>query len=262
MNENENQVEAALGGVKPDAAGTADDMARELEKSRHTNEVMAGRLKAQGEELKQLREEVRRLNADRAAGEVVDGLTPEQIGETPKEYVRSAAVVSAKVADAVRAEQKSEVDKLRAEIEERDRRAFYGQVGRDNAKFFKDIAPGGDKASMWAQFRAENQETYDAIMATRDVSRFNTLVGSFYRRIGVRNPAGGSGTVAAPDPVATGGGSKQPGSSDADGQKKYTVEEYLRELEKAEGARDGGDMAAYREMTARLNKALNEGRVG
>ena len=197
-----------------------------------------------------------------AAGEVVDGLTPDQIGDTPKEYVRSAAVVSAKVADAVRAEQKSEVAKLRAEIEERDRRAFYGQIGRDNAKFFSDIAPGGDKASMWAQFRAENQETYDAIMETRDVSRFNTLVGSFYRRIGVRNPAGGSGTVAAPDPVATCGGSQQPGASDADGQKKYTVDEYLKELEKAEGARDGGDMATYREMTTRLNKALNEGRVG
>ena len=73
MSENENQVEAALGGVKPDAAGTAGDIERELEKSRHTNEVMAGRLKAQGEELKQLREELRKLSAERAAGEVVDG---------------------------------------------------------------------------------------------------------------------------------------------------------------------------------------------
>ena len=47
--------------------------------------------------------------------------------------------------------------------------------------------------------KARNKETYDAIMATHDVGRFNSLVGMFYREIGVKNPAGGSGTPAAPD---------------------------------------------------------------
>lgn len=261
MNENENKVEAALEGGHEAGAGEASDIAKELEKSQHTNEVMAGRLKAQGEELKQLREEVRKLNADKAAGEVVDKLTPEQLGETPKEYAQTAAAVSAQIAEETKAEQKGELDKLRAEIAERDKRAFYGEIGRGNPKFFNDISAGGDKASIWAQFKARNRETYDAIMATHDVSRFNSLVGMFYREIGVKNPAGGSGTVAAPDPKASGGGTQSPGQDDADGQKTYTTEEYLAELEKAEGARDGGDMATYRAVTARLNKALNEGRV-
>ena len=153
------------------------------------------------------------------------------------------------------------MDKLRSEIAERDRRAFYGEIGRDNPKFFDSIAPGGDKASIWAQFKARNKETYDAIMATHDVSRFNSLVGMFYREIGVKNPAGGSGTSAAPEPKPSGGGTQSPGQDDADGQKQYTTDEYLAELQKAEEARDSGDMATYHTMTARLNKALNEGRV-
>ena len=261
MNDNENKVEAALEGGH--VAGTGDDagIAKELEKYKHTNDVLAGRLKAQGEEVKKLREEVRRLNASKAAGEVVEKLTPEQLGDTPKGYAETAAVVSAQVAEEVKAAQKDEVDKLRAEIAERDRRAFYAQIGGANAKFFDDIAPGGDKASFWAQFKARNQETYDAIMATHDVGRFNSLVGMFYREIGVKNPAGGSGRTAAPEPGASGGGTQSPGQDDADGQKQYTTDEYLAELQKAEEARDSGDMATYRTMTARLNKALNDGRV-
>jgi len=257
---NENKVEAALGGGQNAGAGESD-IARELEKARHTNEVLGGRIKAQGEELKNLRAEVRALKAGKAADEVVDRLTPEQLGDTPKAYAQTAAVVSTQVAEEVRAAQKDEVDKLRAELDERDKRAFYSEIGRENAKFFDDIAPGADKASFWAQFKERYRETYDAIMATHDVGRFNSLVGMFYREIGVKNPAGGSGTVAAPDPRATGGGTQSPGQDDADGQKQYTSDEYLAELQKAEEARDSGDMATYRTMTARLNKALNEGRV-
>jgi hypothetical protein len=258
---NENKVEAALGGGQEAGAGDNADIAKELEKSRHTNEVLAGRIKAQGEEVKNLRAEIRALKAGKAADEVVEKLTPEQLGETPKAYAQTAAVVSAQVAEEVRAAQKDEVDKLRSEIAERDRRAFYGEIGRDNPKFFDSIAPGGDKASIWAQFKARNKETYDAVMATHDVSRFNSLVGMFYREIGVKNPAGGSGTSAAPEPKPSGGGTQSPGQDDADGQKQYTTDEYLAELQKAEEARDSGDMATYRTMTARLNKALNEGRV-
>lgn len=258
---NENKVEAALGGGQEAGSGDNADIAKELEKSRHTNEVLAGRIKAQGEEVKNLRAEIRALKAGKAADEVVEKLTPEQLGETPKAYAQTAAVVSAQVAEEVRAAQKDEVDKLRSEIAERDRRAFYGEIGRDNPKFFDSIAPGGDKASIWAQFKARNKETYDAIMATHDVSRFNSLVGMFYREIGVKNPAGGSGASAAPEPKPSGGGTQSPGQDDADGQKQYTTDEYLAELQKAEEARDSGDMATYRTMTARLNKALNEGRV-
>lgn len=258
---NENKVEAALGGGQEAGAGDNADIAKKLEKSRHTNEVLAGRIKAQGEEVKNLRAEIRALKAGKAADEVVEKLTPEQLGETPKAYAQTAAVVSAQVAEEVRAAQKDEVDKLRSEIAERDRRAFYGEIGRDNPKFFDSIAPGGDKASIWAQFKARNKETYDAIMATHDVSRFNSLVGMFYREIGVKNPAGGSGTSAAPEPKPSGGGTQSPGQDDADGQKQYTTDEYLAELQKAEEARDSGDMTTYRTMTARLNKALNEGRV-
>ena len=260
MNENENKVEAALGGGQNAGAGESD-IAKELEKSRHTNEVLGGRIKAQGEELKSLRAEIRALKAGKAADEVVENLTPEQLGDTPKAYAQTAAVVSTQVAEEVRAAQKDEVDKLRAEMAERDKRAFYGEIGRANSKFFDDIAPGKDKAPMWAQFKERYKETYDAIMETHDVERFNSLVGMFYRELGVKNPAGGSGTVAAPDPRATGGGTQSPGQDDADGQKQYTSDEYLAELQKAEEARDSGDMATYRTMTARLNKALNEGRV-
>lgn len=258
----ESKVEAALGGGKEADTGEGADIAKELEKSRHTNEVLAGRLKAQGEEVKQLREELRKLNAEKAAGEVVDNLTPEQLGDTPKAYAQTAAVVSARVAEEVKAAQKDEMDKLRSEISERDKRVFYNEIWSCNPKFFDDVAPGGDKASFWSQFKSRNKETYDAIMATHDVSRFNSLVGMFYREIGVKNPAGGSGTVAAPEPKPSGGATQPPGQDDADGQKKYTADEYLKELAKAEEARDSGDMETYRTLTARLNKALNEGRVG
>lgn len=262
MNENE-KVEAALGGgQETGGGGESPDVARELEKSRHTNDVLAGRLKAQGEELRRLREELRSLNAAKAADEAVEKLSPEQLGDVPREFATTAAAVSAQMLETARAEQKGEVDRLRAELEERDRRTFYGQIGRDNAKFFDDVAPGGDKARFWAQFKAANRETYDAVVETRDVGRFNALVDSFYRLIGVRNPGRGQGASAAPDPTTAGGGSQTPVHDDADGQRKYTTDEYLAQLEKAEEARNGGDMSTYRAMTERLNKALNEGRVG
>ena len=132
MNDNENKVEAALGGGQ--VAGTGEDagIAKELEKSRHTNEVLAGRIKAQGEEVRNLRAEIRALKAGKAADEVVEKLTPEQLGETPKAYAQTAAVVSAQVAEEVRAAQKDEVDKLRAEIV--DQKADV-HIGHHDGKF-------------------------------------------------------------------------------------------------------------------------------
>lgn len=261
MNGNE-KVMAALASAGEGQEVGKDDLQSQLEKSQHTADVWSGRARKLAEEKAALEEELRRIKSGAEVKAVTDKLTEAELGDTPKEFVEKSGLVAAKLVEQASGRQSEELKKLRAEIAERDRVSFLNAIGAANQKFFADVGPGGDKSAMWEQFKTSNRETFAAIMQTHDAARFNQLVGSFYREIGVPNPSGVQGASAVPDPRSTVGGQNGVGSgADADGR-QFTQEQYLAALEKAEADfRANGDVKAYRAATDALNKALNEGRV-
>jgi len=261
MNDNE-KVIAALGETGAGTEIKKDDLQAQLEKSQHTADVWSGRAKKLAEENAAIKEELRQLKAGSAVKSVTEKLTPEELGDTPKDFVETSGKVAATLVEAAEGRQAEELKKLRAEIAEKDKNTFLNAIGTANQKFFADVGPGGDKTAMWEQFKANNRETFAAIMQTHDTARFNQMVGSFYREIGVPNPSGVQGGSAAPDPRSTVGGQNGVGGGTAADGQQFTQEEYLAALEKAEtDFRATGDIAAYRAATGALNKALNEGRV-
>lgn len=271
MNDNE-KVLAALGNgdaAKSIGDGKESSLEGQLEKAQHTSDVWAGRAKRLAAEKAKIEaekaeveEELRRLKSGSAAEAAVEKLTPEQLGDTPKEFAKAAVTAAAQLVSGAEGKHNEEMAKLRAEIAEKERKAFVDQIGMANPKFFNDVAVGGDKQAMWEQFKLSNRETFAAIMESNDTSRFNRFVGQFYREIGVPNPSGSQGGSAVPEPRTTVGGPQGGGAVVEDG-KKYTTDEYLKLLDEAEeDFRVNKDLKAYQAKTSALNKALNEGRVG
>lgn len=261
MNDSD-KVLAALDGQKANTEnGVGEDLKAALEKAQHTVEVWGGRAKKLAEEKAALEEELRKLRSTSEAREAVEKLTPEQLGDTPREFAEAAVTAAAGIVNGAQAKQTEELARLRAEIAEKDRKTFLSQISAMNPRFFESITPGGDKQAMWEKFRTSNRETYAAIMASNDVNRFNGFVGSFYREIGVPNPSGEFGGYAAPDPRSSSGGIGGVSPNATDGR-TFTTDEYLAALDKAESDfRANGDRRAYEATTASLTKALQEGRV-
>jgi hypothetical protein len=228
----------------------------ELEKVRHTADVWAGRAKQLQEEKKALEEKLRKLESGRALDDALKTLSPEDKHDTPDEYLGAAGKVAGKLVGDAQAATDEKIAKLRQEMAERDERVFLANITQRHGDFFNSVAPGGDKSEYWERFKANNRETYAAIMATHDEMRFGNLVNAFYRELGL--PVPGAGATATPTPTITGG----PSPAGSGGQSQtLTQQEYLAELEKAEDARRAGDMKTYREINDRLKAALNEGRV-
>lgn len=259
---NSEKVIAALGETGGGPEAGKEDLQAKLEKSMHTADVWSGRAKKLAEEKAALEEELRRIKSKDAVRNATERLTPEELGDTPKDFVETSGRVAAALVEEAEGRQTEELRKLREELAERDRNSFRDAIGAANRKFFEDVGPGGDKSAMWEQFKSNNRETLAAVMKTHDVARFNRMVEAFYREIGVPNPSGVQGGSVAPDPRSTVGGQNGVGGgANADGQ-TFTQEQYLKALEKAEDDfRASGDVKAYRAATDALNRALNEGRV-
>ncbi len=259
MNENE-KVIAAL-GMGDGREAKESDLQALLEKSQHTADVWSGRAKKLAEEKAALEAELRRVRSGQAVKDATESLTEADLGDTPKDFVETSGKVAAKLVEQAEGRQSEEIRKLREEIAARDSNAFLAAIGAANRKFFSDIAPGGDKAELWARFTDSNRETLAAIVQGHDVARFNRQVEAFYREIGVPNPSGGEGASAAPAPREIGGANGGT-AADAAGERTYTTQEYLEALDRAEtGFRANGDRKAYDAATSLLNKALAEGRV-
>ena len=260
MNDTE-KAKAALsiedGGENKGGAGAEQPSQNaELEKARHTADVWAGRAKQLQEEKKALEDKLRKLESGQALDNALKTLSPEDKHDTPDEYLGAAGKVAGKLVDDAQAATDEKIARLQQEMAERDERTFLVNIAQRHGEFFDSVNPGGDKSEYWQRFKANNRETFAAIMATHDEVRFDNMVNAFYRELGL--PAPGAGATASPTPSTTGG----PSPAGSGGQSEtLTQQQYLAELEKAEDARRAGDMKTYREINDRLKAALNEGRV-
>ena len=230
--------------------------ASELEKAKHTADVWAGRAKQLQEEKKALEEKLRKFESGQAVDAALKSLTPEEKSDTPDEYLGASGRMAAKLVGDAQAATKEEIERIRQEMAAEREKSFYANIAQRYGDFFDSVGPGGDKSEYWERFKANNRETFDAVMSNHDEARFGALVGTFYRELGL--PAPGAGATASPTPSTTGGPS--PAGFPRDAQ-TLTSEQYLKELERAEEMRRSGDMKGWRELNDRLKSALNEGRV-
>lgn len=265
MNEQENKVAAALATGEPGAGGTGTgdnaELNAELEKAKHQASVWAGRAKKSAEEKAALEEELRKLKAQKTVDDVAAEIPAELKGDTPDETLKAALTGSKKLVDDATGKTEEEIAKLRTEMAANNAKAFVNQLAAKHSAFFELVGPGGANAQVWEQFKAKNRETFNAIMASQDVSRFDGFVSQFCSHLGIPDPSGKGGGTAIPEPAKITGGPQNLGGGAAEDKTEYTQAEYLKQLEAAEDARYNGDMKTYREVTARLTKALNEGRV-
>lgn len=252
------EINKALSTSETKKDGDNPDLQSELEKAQHSAEVWAGRAKAQGEELKKLREENEKLKASKSIDATVSAIPTEVKGDTPDDYLKPAIAGAKKLVDEATASLREENQKLRDDIAKREDRIFAEQLALRHPKFFDQVTPGKDKESAWEQFKKLNKETYEAVMSSRDASRFDSLIDSFYCTIGVPNPEQ-AGASATPSPSNAGG--VQPSAHDNGNKDTMTTTEFMELRRKAEEFRKAGDMKSWREIDARLREALNAGRV-
>lgn len=250
-----NEGNGGIDGAAGDSPQTAGQDA-ELEKLRHTADVWAGRAKKAQEEKKALEEKLRKYESGQAVDEALRTLSPEDKKDTPDDYLGASGMVAAKIVGDAQAATNAEIEKLRREIAERDENAFLAAIAAKHADLFDSVQPGGDKHDYWNRYREIHRETFDSVMATHDVARFDSLVNGFFRELGI--PVSGAGASASPTPGTTGGPSPAGLPSDT---RTISSDEYLRELDRAEELRKAGDMKGWREVNDRLKAALNEGRV-
>ena len=266
---NEDKVIAALSkkGGEPQTVdpNKGQGESEELKKAQHTADMWGGRAKqlsqekaALAQENAELKERIRKLEAGSEGKAFVEKLTPEQLGDLPKDYATTMAGVSAELIKASEEKHEAELAQLRAEMKEGNRRLFLSQIGAQHDKFFDLVSPGGANAGLWEQFKANNQETFEAIMETQDSARFDRFVADFCRVIGIAEPSGATAKTTTPDPVTTGGG--KPVSQDDDSKKVYTPEEYDA-LEKRAMQLRATDYKEYLKLRDELENILVEGRI-
>lgn len=260
MSEPSNKVLAALGAGSPEKKGGENtDLTSELEKANHKADVWAGRAKSLSDENAELKRKLAEAEARSRAERVAEAIPADVKKDIPDDYLKASITGTQHVVDEAMAGIKKENDDLRKQMKEQNDRSFMNEIGMRHGSFFEEVGAGGSKEQLWNQFRDQNKETFKAIMDSHDTTRFASFVEQFYTRIGSPNPSGVRGGAAAPEPGKAIGGA--PTVTQDDQGKQYTQQEYLTELERAEEARNAGDMATYRAVTQKLTKALNEGRV-
>ena len=263
MNDTE-KAQAALAGItgengtpaNPDAQQNAGGGGDDLEKMRHAKDVWAGRAKQLQEEKKALEAELAKFKSGQAVSEAIKSLTPDERDDTPEEYLGASARVAAKIVGDAQTATNEEIKRLRDEMAAERNKTFLANIGQRHRELFASVEPGGDKHEYWKRFMDNHRETFEAVMANHDETRFDMLANDFYRELGI--PVPGASASASLTPSTTGGALP---AYDLRNIQTMTSEQYLAELEKAEDLRKAGDMKGWREINDRLKAVLNAGRV-
>lgn len=266
MNEEIKKAMGALaGGGNPTGTpggGDATDWKakyEEMERKFQSAQVEQGRVKKLDEKVKALEAENAKLSSTRRAQSVIDGLPPEVKEGFTDDSLRAQALIAQRAVEAANAERDAEIERIRAEQAERDRRnaeaaeaAFAQQIEQSYPGFLRSaVLDGGDKHAAWLEFVEYYGPSINAAYYARDFKRLSWFIEKFYNeKLEIPPPSGGSG-AAAPDPSATGGGKTV---THAHG-KSYTDEEISALFDKKEAARDRGDWAEVKRLTDEINRA-------
>ena len=265
----EEQVQALLGGAgaqgqqDEDWKSKYEEMKRQFDSAR----VEEGRVRKLNEEKKALEKRIAELEKGRQAADLVAGLTEEERGDVPDDYVDVAAKVASEASGKVAARMEGELERLhrereeeRVEAQKRMSRQFLAQVEAKYPKFLADIGEGGDKKRAWDTFMENNSESVLKAFNSCNLDGLVYHVNRFYREeLGVRPPEGDGVAATAPDPITSQGGNLNVNSEDPN--KKWTKEEYDALEKKALNLRASGNFKEYRRIVQELDNILAEGRL-
>lgn len=266
MNEIE-QANAFMSGsdtTNQDAGENWEAKYKEAEKMLQSTRVEQGRVKALDARNKELEKEIARLKEERSTKTIVDSLTPEERGDFPDEYLEPVAKVANRATETALANVNEELQRLRNEREEekanavkRAQETFLSQIDGRFPGFRAAVASGGDKEKAWASYLENNA---GSVVAAFQSGNFNSLsyhIERFYRETLGVHPPEGNGYAAVPDPTSTGG----TGAEILSEGKTYTQAQVDKIYDDIELARDAGDYARVKALSATLERVIREGRV-
>lgn len=265
----EEQVRALFGGAGSHGQQEEDWKSKFEEAQRQLNSarVEEGRVRKLNEEKKALEKRIAELEKGRQAADLVAGLSEDERGDVPDEYVGVAARVASDASERVSARVTEELERLRKEREEereeaqkRLSRQFLSQVEAKFPKFLADIGAGGDKKRAWDAFMENNSESVLKAFNSCNLEGLVYHVNRFYRdELGVRPPEGEGAGASAPDPITSQGGNLNVNADDPN--KKWTKDEYDALEKKALSLRASGNFKEYRRIVQELDNILAEGRL-
>lgn len=265
----EEQVRALFGGAGTQGRQEEDWKSKFEEAQRQLNSarVEEGRVRKLNEEKKALEKRIAELEKGRQAAEIVAGMSEEERGDVPEEYVGVAAKAALNASEKVAARVTDELERLRKEREEereeaqkRMSRQFLAQVEAKFPKFLADIGAGGDKKRAWDAFMENNSESVLKAFNSCNLDGLVYHVNRFYRdELGVRPPEGEGAGSPAPDPITSHGGNLNLNPEDPG--KKWTKDEYEALEKKALSLRASGNFKEYRRIVQELDNILSENRL-
>lgn len=222
----------------------------QLEKELNDERVERGRNKKLSEEISALKEKLSRYESEEARRDASNELTDEQLNGLPREYADLAATVAQKV----NASSRDSVDDIRQQLDTIKRDRFYSEIERANDGLFEAIGEGGDKKAAWDDYVSANEETYNAIIGSGNVDRFNRFVRGFYSDLGVPPSRNGY----AVDPFSVGADSVP---SPVNNGKKYSAAEISAMENRAMELRRSGKYDEYRKLRDEIDDAISAGRI-
>lgn len=266
MNEIE-QAKALMNGSDTTVKNAGEDWEakyKEAEKQLQSAKVEQGRVKALDTRNKELEKEIARLKEEHTTKSVVDSLTPEERGDFPDEYLSPVAKVVNRATEAALADVNEELNRLRAERDaekamatERAKSEFLSMIDGKFPGFRAAISTGGDKEQAWASYLEHNAGSVVAAFQSCNFSSLAYHIERFYRdTLGVHPPEG-NGRAAVPDPTSTGG----TGAEILSEGKTYSQAQIDKMYDDIELARDAGDYARVKALSATLERVIREGRV-
>lgn len=266
MNEIE-QAKALMSGGETPAKGAGENWeakCKELEKQLQTAKVEQGRVKALDTRNKELEKELAKFKEVEETKTIVESLTPEERGDMPDEYLDPMVKVAKRATDTAVASVNEELQRIRSEREaekaaaaQRTANDFLSRIDEKFPGFRSAIATGGDKERAWASYLEHNAASVVAAFKSCDFASLAYHIERFYREVlGVRPPEGNGG-AAVPDPISTSGA----GAEILSEGKTYSQMQIDKMYDDIEAARDAGDFARVKALSATLERAVREGRV-
>lgn len=254
MNSIDENIAAVTGGGRKE---DTDWKAKYEELSKQFNGVRVeeGRVKKLDEELKAAQAKIAEYESRSEELDLINSIPEETRSEIPDEVLSASAKIAASAMKGL----KSEIDEERRYRTEASKRAFFERIEREAPGFLTGISEGGDKKPAWDNYLRHNRESVSYAIQNGDYDSMAYHIQNFYRsELGIPVPSGGMGGSAVPDPRSSVGGG---GAQYSANGKTYSYEEWSNLPDRAEMARDKGDIAECKRLYSEYEKAPAEKRV-
>ena len=255
------EIDNQLGALSGTAQDSTDYKAKyeELTRRLQTEKVEEGRLRKANEENAALRRELEELKRRKSEEELVKGISEEDRGEVPDEFVNVAAKIADRAAGMRVQQMQDRIDQLEREKRDSMASGFLRRIDENFPGFRSSVGPGGDREKAWNTYLSYNRGSVDEAIRSCNYDALSYHIGRFYSNdLNVPVPSGAREGSAIPDPRTTSGGEHGYG---ANAGRVYTQQEIVALYEKCEELRSQGKIAECHALSDEIESALQGGRV-